>query len=628
MRVRLEVQQISAVTSHSSQKQVALNEKYMTTLVGIDERIARVEEMLINQSQQLQANQFAQVKASYSASSQLKNRRLSDKPERHGSPTLGSDLNLRMTSQVAFCRVGCKCACHSQRSSTPTLFNNTLGRLFVEYAGLPVISPICDDEACQRTRVRQLSLEYWFPSSLWSGIVRMQIGFQINSGPTMQLETLRRIPDSAQGISFALNGDVEGLKYLFRNGMASPRDISSSRGYSLLRWAMYGKQYETCEFLIRAGADPNYRPIASSDNSPRVKACHFLLEGSLSSDAERAMRAITRGSEYLEDFIDNSQFTKTHKIVLGLSMQTLVQHLSLHPEELNIPDAMGRTPLAWAAARGDQRNVVTLLSYGADPNITDSQLSGPLSNAAAQGHTLCVQLLLEAGADPEPPLPSNVKKGSPLNVATRNSSDPLLLKRLLDFGADVNQSSTDGKTALFHAARNDNASFAILLLEYGADINATSATGETPLTTSITYNSHNVLRLFLERWQEYSACPRLKGPHLLETAALYADLDTIAILGASEHIRSSHDRQYVLGDFSTILSRRQDTTEKLAIAFEELLKTLATTPSPKIGQKRYSESRSTHCPLTHGYPPDYSYVKELDSDSNSDDSFYDALYEV
>ena len=51
MRIRLEVQQISAVTTYSSQKQITLNEKYVTTLAGIDERISRVEEMLIKQSQ-------------------------------------------------------------------------------------------------------------------------------------------------------------------------------------------------------------------------------------------------------------------------------------------------------------------------------------------------------------------------------------------------------------------------------------------------------------------------------------------------------------------------------------------------------------------------------------------------
>ncbi|OKL62495.1 hypothetical protein UA08_02536 [Talaromyces atroroseus] len=214
---------------------------------------------------------------------------------------------------------------------------------------------------------------------------------------------------------------------------------------------------------------------------------------------------------------------------------------------------MGRTPLAWAAARGDTRSIVTLLSHGADPNIIDVQLSGPLSNAAAQGYSVAVRLLLEAGAHTDIRHSSGARKGSPLNVAARNATDILLLKSLLDFGADVNSSGNDGRTALAHAARKDNASFAMLLLEYGADINSVSTDGSTPLTTAITYNCHNVLSLFLDRWHEYSVCPRLTGPNLLQVAALYADCRTLQILAASDHFKRHYDKQYTLGDFRSCL---------------------------------------------------------------------------
>lgn len=176
-----------------------------------------------------------------------------------------------------------------------------------------------------------------------------------------------------------------------------------------------------------------------------------------------ALRLITRGGHY-DDFIDDSGFTKTHRVVLELSRQSLEEELLRHPEDINKQDAMGCTALAWAAARGDSRTVVTLLSHGANPNIIDSQISGPVSNAAARGYTACVRFLLEAGAAPDPPVPSGIRKGSPLNVAARNATDVLLLKSLLDFGAAVDSSGTDGCTALIHAARTDNSSFALLLL--------------------------------------------------------------------------------------------------------------------------------------------------------------------
>jgi ankyrin repeat protein len=616
---------MSTVTLQSSREQIALKDKFLSSLADVDERIARVEEMLQAQADQLQANQFKQVGSLYNVSA----------PRRRSSPSTNHNhtksarsegLGVRVTPYIVACRSGCPCACHlEQKASTPALLNRVLGQLFVGYAGLPVLSPKCNIEACQKSRASQISLEYWFPLAFFSStIVRMQVGYQPNIGTLLQLDTLRRVPDSAQCVNFALNGNIEGLKYLFSHSLASPRDVSTTRGYSVLRWALYGKQYETCEFLVYAGADPDYRPIAASDNNPRNKACHFLLEGGLSDTAVDALQALTKGSHF-EDFIEEAKFTQTHRIVLGLSMLSLEEEITLHPEDIDAADAMGRTPLAWAAARGDRRAIVTLLSHGADPNIIDVQLSGPVSNAAAQGHTVCVRLLLEAGANPDPPKPGGVKKGSPLNCAARNATDVLLLKSLLDFGADVDSTGVDGKTALIHAARTDNISFAMLLLEYGANINATSLSGSTPLTTAITYNSHNVLRLILDRWHEYSDCPRLKGPHLLQIVALYADTKTMNILAATDHFRLKYDKHFALGDFGSRLLQRPDLTDELASAFDNLFSIINQVPDPREGTESILESGFFSCLSSPVNSNAEGVSQEAHSDHDSDESFEDAL---
>lgn len=598
----------------------------MSSLAGVDERVARVEEMLRAQADQLQANQSKQVGSLYNVSPATRRRPLPSANQNSKKSAGSGGLGIRVTPYIVTCRSGCSCDCHlQQKSSTPALLNRVLGQLFVGYTGLPVLSPKCTIEACQRSRASQINLEYWFPLGfLSSTIVRMQVGYQSNVGALLQLDTLRRVPDTAQCVNFALNGDIEGLKHLFSHGLASPRDVSTTRGYSVLRWALYGKQYETCKFLVHAGADPDYKPIAASDNSPRNKACHFLLEGGLTDTATDALHALTKGSHF-DDFIEEAKFTQTHRIVLGLSLLSLEKEIRLHPEEINAADAMGRTPLAWAAARGDRRAVVTLLSHGADPNIIDVQLSGAVSNAAAQGHTVCVRLLLEAGAHPDPPKPDGVVKGSPLNCAARNATDVLLLKSLLDFGADVDSSGVDGKTALIHVARTDNASFAILLLEYGADINATSISGATPLTTAIVYNSHNVLRLILDRWHEYSDCPRLKSPHLLQIVALYADIETLNILAATDHIRMKHDQYYTFTDFGSRLRQRADLTEELALAFDDLLSIINQTPDLRLSTESLLESGHFSCLSSRVNSNVERLDQEADSNHDSDESFVDAL---
>lgn len=329
------------------------------------------------------------------------------------------------------------------------------------------------------------------------------------------------------------------------------------------------------------------------------------------------LRCLTEGS----DFIENQNFAPIHKIILQLSMEDLEGEIIQSPDMVDVPDATGRTALEWAAARGDERAVVTLLSYGADPNAMDKKLNTPLTLAANQNQTVCARFLLEAGAFTDPPLPPGIKFGSPLNCAARNAADPLLLKSLLDFNADIEASGIDGVTALLHVARGNSASHAMILLEYGADINATSKSGQTPLTTAISYNNHAVLQFLLERWFQYSGCLHLKGPHLLELVAQYADLETMSILTSAEHLKLRSDRTYTLANFAAKIRQRADASEKLSHAFEDLLDTMATEPPPsKIGLELQMESGLLPLQDTHLHEDAIA-----GSDHDSDQSFEDAL---
>ncbi|KAI4093490.1 MAG: hypothetical protein LQ344_002903 [Seirophora lacunosa] len=575
-RIRLDINALSSITLEAARTPATLQDTLQEDLARhhhqfenaltrvyaqVDERIGAVQALLEAQSAQLAVNQTNQLGDIYGPRYRQRPRRpakrITQHPHADGNPSIAVRVN-----QYSPCHSGCQCICHVEsKSSTPSIVDRVLGQVFVGYSGLPCLNSKCDLDTCEKSQSPNMSFEYWFPMGfVWSQIVRFRWTYERNLGPHFEISTLRRVPDSAQCVAFALNGDTEGLKDLFRRGLASPRD-----------WAMYGKQYQTCKFLVHAGADLDYRPIAVSDNSPRNKAHQFLLMGGLSDDDVEALRCLTQDS----DFVDEQNYTLLHRIVLGLSMQELEEALCLHPDLIDVPDAMGRTALAWASARGDERSIVTLLQHGAEVNTIDVQYSGVVGHAADRNYVTCVRLLLEAGADPDIAASQGHKVGNPLNVAARNASDPLILKTLLDFGADVESSGVDGTTALIHATRKDNANFATVLLEYGANINAVSTAGQTPLTTAVIFNSHNVLQLLLDRWFEYSECPRLKGPHLLQITALYADARTMAILMRTHHLVISHDANFTVGDFASRLHERPDATEKLIDAFEDLLSVIS-----------------------------------------------------
>jgi ankyrin repeat protein len=357
-------------------------------------------------------------------------------------------------------------------------------------------------------------------------------------------------------------------------------------------------------------------PIAAHDNSLRNKACDFVLQGFLSKGAEETLLCLTSGS----DWVDEQNFTVLHKIATGLSMADLEENLLPHLDKIDALDAMGRTALTWAAARADSHAVALLLAHGADPNVLDIQWTNAVSYAAERNHLTCVRLLLEAGAAPDPILPKGVSVGSALNCASRSNCDPLVLKTLLDFGADTEASGVEKITPLIHTARTDNVNFAMLLLEYGADINAATAAGQTALTTAITLNSHNVLRLLLDRWYEYSTCPRLRGPNLLETAALYADIETIKILTATDHFKLKYDKTYNLVDCVKMYTERFDVTDEGIEAFRDLISVLDENPA---ALKKADELMEAGLVASHIYRDEFDDGAK--GDSNSDGQFEDAL---
>ena len=53
--------------------------------------------------------------------------------------------------------------------------------------------------------------------------------------PSPDLMTQLRVLDTADSIRFAIDGDIDGLTQLFSKGLASPSEVSYTRGYSLVR---------------------------------------------------------------------------------------------------------------------------------------------------------------------------------------------------------------------------------------------------------------------------------------------------------------------------------------------------------------------------------------------------------
>ena len=124
-----------------------------------------------------------------------------------------------------------------------------------------------------------------------------------------------------------------------------------------------------------------------------------------------------------------------HDSVGIVNIEVVKQHLAAGTD-VNTKDAIGATPLHWAASEGRKEVAELLIAKGADVNESSGGET-PLHEAALFGHKEIVELLITAGAD------VNAKKDNgktPLDLAIRrhhHETADLLRKHGAKSGAEL-----------------------------------------------------------------------------------------------------------------------------------------------------------------------------------------------
>ena len=157
---------------------------------------------------------------------------------------------------------------------------------------------------------------------------------------------------------------------------------------------------------------------------------------------------------------------------LGLEM------LKLHPELSNSQDREGNAPLHSAAERGNFEIAAALIEYDADPNVVNNQNQTPLDLALHAGpwkpnaSNEIVSLLRTHGAELD-------------FFALAKLGDHQSLKNLVSRrDLEIDDLDSDGRTALFHATRNNHLPTVEALLSLGANADLCCEDGQSPLSTA------------------------------------------------------------------------------------------------------------------------------------------------
>jgi ankyrin repeat protein len=319
----------------------------------------------------------------------------------------------------------------------------------------------------------------------------------------------------------ARRGDLEAVQRQLSRDPSLLLAMSGGHCRTFLWEATRGNRPELVKYLLKIGADPNTPGRISAEVNLLLKPYCIARKFGRIELSQLLLQAGTVIDIYSACFLGDSN-----------RVQTLLDEDPTFLFEEQDEDFYRVTPLHFAVAGGHEKLTRSLIEQGAKV----APYTRMLFFLALRIERLdLIKLLVDSGADPSKESVSallsgpedfakffadkgidvnqdNDKQWPPLIYICRGDrgGDPLVVKRLIDLGINVNVCNYKGKTALHVAAKSGFVPATQLLLDHGAQVNALDPNGETAMfdlirsTIKRTEWQLGVLSLLLENGADVS----------------------------------------------------------------------------------------------------------------------------
>ena len=280
------------------------------------------------------------------------------------------------------------------------------------------------------------------------------------------------------------NGRIDDVRRLITTDGSLITTVDEA-GNTPLHIACQNGQRAVADLLINAGADLNavnkrgMTPLRSAIQALNIDLVELLLDRGVKTDDVHPMF----GSVISQAFAITCQQNGDPRLV-----ETLIAH-GMNFDAGKV-DALGMSPLDWAAHFGNTAMARLAVEHGADVNLVSPRLGRPpLVVAVTKGNSDLVALLLEHGADvsisdqsDNPPIFYAVDKGR-----------TAMVNKLLAHDASIDFTDSHYGRGLLHlAAIKGFRDVAELLVAHGAKVEAADSSGKTPLFYATQYDNHDV----------------------------------------------------------------------------------------------------------------------------------------
>uniref|UniRef100_A0ABK0LRE7 Inversin n=1 Tax=Rattus norvegicus TaxID=10116 RepID=A0ABK0LRE7_RAT len=238
-------------------------------------------------------------------------------------------------------------------------------------------------------------------------------------------------------------------------------------------------------------------------------------------------------------------------------LQETVKVFLTHPSVRDDSDLEGRTSFMWAAGKGSDDVLRTMLSLKSDIdiNMADKYGGTALHAAALSGHVSTVKLLLDNDAQVDA---TDVMKHTPLFRACEMGHRDVI-QTLIKGGARVDLVDQDGHSLLHWAALGGNADVCQILIENKINPNVQDYAGRTPLQCAAYGGYINCMAVLMEN----NADPNIQdkeGRTALHWSCNNGYLDAIKLLldfAAFPNQMENNEERYTPLDYALLGERHE-----------------------------------------------------------------------
>jgi hypothetical protein len=136
-------------------------------------------------------------------------------------------VRVEMTVEQDVISSVCSCSCHwPSAMKTPNWLANAVGTLLIRWQRSPQTCKRPSCKTCSKMTQKTMRLQYYLPWWMMGHIIQLESGYNAARRLAISFRTSYVVPEDSTVFLLAQHNNLDGIRKLFSQGLASPFDVS------------------------------------------------------------------------------------------------------------------------------------------------------------------------------------------------------------------------------------------------------------------------------------------------------------------------------------------------------------------------------------------------------------------